>query len=259
MINQIENYPLITKEKSKKYLFCWTEITKKDSTKFAKFLRNFGINSDTAKIEKINNGRTIQISSEKNHLSFSLNNERTKATLKIDDSRTYEFIVKMENGKLNVYPKLKVNELIDRWILPINKYNLKIWIHSTNGAYSFPSIGIGLGTIFKPNIFTFAVLDENSVQWFESVLKESIDIYDKNKKSKHNAAERLILWEKKKELDKLRKISIALSVIKKMDSASINLMVNSSSAFLFTDLYPDDVDWILTTLSIAKNKLEILS
>ncbi len=61
----------------------------------------------------------------------------------------------------------------------------------------------------------------------------------------------------KKELDKFRKISITVSVVKKGENISINLMINAN-AFLYVDLYPDDIDWILTTLSIAKNSLETI-
>jgi hypothetical protein len=209
----------------------------------------------TANLERTDNDTTINISSEKNHLSLSLNSEKTKATLKIDDFQTYEFSAKKENGKLYIYPKPKVNDLIDKWVLPLNKYHLKLWTHATNSVYSHTSIGIGLGTIYKPNIFTFAVLDSNSVQWFESALKESIEIYEKNKKIKNKSEDRLTLWEKKREIDKLRKISISLSIVKRKDNTSIVLMINSK-AFLYTDLFPDDIEWLLTTLSIAKNSLE---
>jgi hypothetical protein len=251
-----ENHPPLIKERPKKYLFCWNEITKKDSTRFLKFLHNFGVNEGTVKIEKVENGRVINIFSEKNRLSFSLDNEKTKVTLKINDFKTYEYIAKMENGQINIYPKLKIRDLVDKWILPINKYNLKIWIHSTSNVYNHPSIGIGLGTISKPDIFSFAVLDNNSLQWFENALKESLEIY-KNEKSNKNTEDRLILWDKNRELDKLRKISIGLSVVTNNGNKSINLMVNSK-AFLYTALYPDDVDWILMTLSIAKRNLETL-
>lgn len=117
--------------------------------------------------------------------------------------------------------------LKQRWIHPVNNYNLKMWIHPPNSIYCFPSIGIGLGTIFKPNIFSFALLDTNSIQWFEKTLKESLEVYEKNKK------------------------------LKNKDDTSIRLMLNSKN-FIYTDLCPDDIDWLLTTLSIAKDNLEAL-
>jgi len=51
-----------------------------------------------------------------------------------------------------------------------------------------------------------------------------------------------------------RKIQdITTSVIKKGDNISIELMINSSKAFLYTDLNLNDVEWILKTLNVAKN------
>lgn len=67
----------------------------------------------------------------------------------------------MENGQINIYPKPKIRDLVDKWSLPINKYNLKIWIHSPSKIYYQPSIGIGLETISKPDIFSFAIMDDN--------------------------------------------------------------------------------------------------
>ncbi len=125
---------------------------------------------------------------------FFVNREKTKATLKIDDFKTYEYRARMENGRLYIYPRPKVNDLGDKWVRPLNKYHLKLWTHSTNSVYSHTSIGIGLGTISKPNIFTFAVLDNNSVQWFENALKESIKIYENSKKTTIKFTDRLILW-----------------------------------------------------------------
>ncbi len=152
-------------------------------------------------------------------------------------------------------PKNKLNDLLDKWARPGISNNLKIWIHKPSNIFIHPSIGIGLGTKSKPNVFTFAVLDNNSVQWLENALKESLEIYNKNKNLINDAENRLTLWEKKKELDRLRKISVSVSVVKKGDNTSIVLMINSK-AFLYTDLCYDDIDWILTTLDIAKNSLE---
>lgn len=249
-----ENSSHPKKERSVKYLFSWDEITKKDNSRFLKFLQNFGMKKEKVRIEKIENGRVIDVFSENNHLSFSLNNEKTKATLKINDFKTYEYTAKMENGHINIYPKPKICDLVNKWSLPINKYNLKIWIHSSSDVYYRPSIGIGLGTISKPDIFSFAVLDNNSLAWFENALKESLEIY-KNEKSNKKNEDRLILWDKNIELDKLRKISIGLSIVENKGNKSINLMVNSKAS-LSTVLSPDDVDWILMILSIAKHNLD---
>ncbi|MDO8725050.1 MAG: hypothetical protein Q7J35_03160 [Candidatus Methanoperedens sp.] len=92
-------------DNSQSVLFNWNEIPGNDSGILIDFLeQNYSVDSaKTAKIEKIDNGNTIRIYVEKNILSLSLNNEKTKVNLKIDNSLTDEFIAKMENGKLNIY------------------------------------------------------------------------------------------------------------------------------------------------------------
>jgi len=87
------------------YLFSWDKIPGNDNVQFAESLaKNFGIDwVKTAKIEKIDTGNTINIYTEKNSLSLTLNDAKTKTILKIDDGRTDEFIAKTENGNLNIY------------------------------------------------------------------------------------------------------------------------------------------------------------
>ena len=87
------------------YLFSWDNIPGNDNERLIRFLKTrFGIEwAETAKIEKIDNDRTIKLSFENNSLSLRLNNEKTKMNLEIDNDRTDEFIVHTENGKLNIY------------------------------------------------------------------------------------------------------------------------------------------------------------
>ena len=100
---KVETY--LGKEYWKRYLFSWDKIPGSDSRRLKDFLiQNFGIDwIKTANIKKIDDGRKIIVSVENNFLSLSLNNEKTKVNLKIDDGRTDEFIAKTENGKLNIY------------------------------------------------------------------------------------------------------------------------------------------------------------
>jgi hypothetical protein len=102
--------------KSKGYLFSWDEIPGNDNVKLIEFLRQkFGIDwLRTPKVEKIDLGMIIKISTEKNLLLLKLNNEKTKLFMEINDGRTDEFIAKTENDKLNIYSKdFKIN--LDRF------------------------------------------------------------------------------------------------------------------------------------------------
>jgi hypothetical protein len=87
------------------YLFSWEEIPGNDSDRLTHYLMsNYDVDwIKTAKIAKTNNGNTINITAGKNFLLLNLNNENTELNLIIDNVKTDKFIVKTENGKLNIY------------------------------------------------------------------------------------------------------------------------------------------------------------
>ena len=87
------------------YLFRWEEVPGNDSVKLIEFLmQNFNIGwIEAAKISKNDDGKTIRITNDTNFLSLALNNEKNTVNIEIDDGRTDKFIVKMENGELNIY------------------------------------------------------------------------------------------------------------------------------------------------------------
>jgi CRISPR-associated endonuclease/helicase Cas3 len=87
------------------FLFSWDEIPGNHNGKLIELLnRDFGIDCvNTAKIEKIEDNKTIKLYSENNYVSLTLNFEKTKVTLTINGSKANEFVVKVENGTLNVY------------------------------------------------------------------------------------------------------------------------------------------------------------
>ena len=91
------------------YLFSWDEIPGNDNLRLRVFLKQeYNVDwVETANIEKIDDGMTIRVYVEKKYLSLSLNNEKTKVNLKIDDDRNYEFIARIMNGILNIYKKTK--------------------------------------------------------------------------------------------------------------------------------------------------------
>ncbi len=89
------------------FLFSWEKIFENENAQLVEALKNnFGIGwAKMAKVEKIDNGKTIRLSTQKNFLSLMLNDEKNKVDIKIDDGRTDKFIAKMENGKLNIYDR----------------------------------------------------------------------------------------------------------------------------------------------------------
>src|SRR5659263_235012 len=94
-------------KQEKEYLFSWDGIPGNDSLRLIDFLKQkYDIDwITTAKIEKIDNGKTIKLSAEKNYLSLKLNDGKNEINLEIDDVRANKFIVRTEKGKLNIYEK----------------------------------------------------------------------------------------------------------------------------------------------------------
>lgn len=90
------------------FLFSWDNVPGKDNGKLVEFLeQKYGVDwARTAKIEKIDKNE-IKISTEKNFLSLKLNTQNTKVTLTINNVKTDEFDVKIENSKLNIYKDIE--------------------------------------------------------------------------------------------------------------------------------------------------------
>ncbi len=96
------------------YLFSWDDVPGNDNEKLIEFLKQrYGIGwVITAKIVKIDDDKTIKVSSGVNSLSLKLINEKTKVNLEINNVRTDKFIVKIENSKLDIYqPHLRAADL----------------------------------------------------------------------------------------------------------------------------------------------------
>lgn len=91
------------------YLFNWDEIPGNDTGKFIDFLKqNYSVDwIKPNEIRKVNSDErieAIEATSPNNSLSLILNSERTQVGLSIDNiSKADKFIIKSENGALNVY------------------------------------------------------------------------------------------------------------------------------------------------------------
>lgn len=95
------------KDVKSRYLFCWDEIiTGSDSLRLREYLSwKFEIDWVTKKeanIEKIDD-KTIKLTWGQNSILLKHNIEQNTINLEIDSKRTDEFMVKNENGKLNIY------------------------------------------------------------------------------------------------------------------------------------------------------------
>jgi hypothetical protein len=103
--------------KTRKDLFSWDKIPEKDNERLIKYLSlKFAEEQfKNAKIDKIDDGKTIIVSTETNFLSLKLNHEKTMIDMTIDDGRIFkfEFMVRMENDELKVY-RSKIQTVISQ-------------------------------------------------------------------------------------------------------------------------------------------------
>jgi len=88
----------------RKYLFRWDDIPE-NNTEFIKFLKDAlkteGV--ENAEIKKSDNNETITVMNEKNVITIKLDKKEKNVTLEITGGKTYEYFLKEEKGKLNIY------------------------------------------------------------------------------------------------------------------------------------------------------------
>ena len=90
--------------KSKEYLFSWDEVPGKDSEGLLNHLvDNQKISwAKNAEIKKSDDGNTITVEKGENSLTLKLNKEEY-FTINTDYGIIYKYVLKKENGKLNIY------------------------------------------------------------------------------------------------------------------------------------------------------------
>ncbi len=100
-------YNLLT-DSNEMILFSWDEIPGNDSQRLIEYLRyEFGIDGETAGIDKIDDGKTIIVADRNNRISIRYNDEKNRVNLKKDDGRAFELNASTENGKLNIYGRTR--------------------------------------------------------------------------------------------------------------------------------------------------------
>ena len=102
-----DQIPTWSEKKDQRFLFSWGEIPGNDNRILIEFLmEKFDIDwVREAKIEKINNGKTIKLTDITNFVLLILNDEQTAVKLEINDGRNDNIIAKTENDKINIYEK----------------------------------------------------------------------------------------------------------------------------------------------------------
>jgi hypothetical protein len=60
--------------------------------------------AENAEVYKSNDDTTISIYTDENSAEIMMDGKKEKAILKINDGRSHDLKVKVENGKLNIHP-----------------------------------------------------------------------------------------------------------------------------------------------------------
>jgi hypothetical protein len=100
-----------SRTKRSSYVFCWEEIPGNDDVRLRDFLvKEYYLDwVKNAKIKKIDNDKTIEVSANGRYLLLILNDEKTEVVLKIDDNSDVKFTVNIENYKLKIYRNSEKN------------------------------------------------------------------------------------------------------------------------------------------------------
>ena len=106
------------KEVVELYLFSWDDVPGNDSMRILKYMRdNLKIDwAENAEIKKSDNSEAITLTKGENSLIFKLNKEENKVNLEISGGETYEYILKKEKGKLNIYVEFLKDKSTDKVI-----------------------------------------------------------------------------------------------------------------------------------------------
>jgi hypothetical protein len=86
------------------YLFCWDDVPG-NNAELLKFLKD-GLKTEwvgEAEIKKGNDNETVTVAKGTNSVVLKLNKDEGYVTLETNESEKFDFLVKEEDGKLNIY------------------------------------------------------------------------------------------------------------------------------------------------------------
>lgn len=128
--------------RAEKYLFSWNDALGVDNRRFLNFLRDDHKISFGARITMSKDNKTIKVEEGKNTIRFD-KHERN-VTMKINDGRTYDYILKKENNNFNVYERLVTRPTLFTQFMKKN--------NKPDSIFRFPLIGTSSFLVFAGNI-----------------------------------------------------------------------------------------------------------
>ncbi len=141
------------------YLFTWDEIPGKDSVKLIEYLERNYLLIDwlkTAKIEKIDNDRTIRVFNETESILLKLNDEKNKIDIRTGIYAPHELFVKMDENKLHVYDRQRYESGNGR-LVAYSNLTVKTGNESVEGDYFITASVKYRGWEVGKNVFSFKI------------------------------------------------------------------------------------------------------
>lgn len=161
------------------FWFSWDDFPKDDTNGIMLYLaKKYNIKDLKQKqIEKNTTDKTIKICFENNIITLGLHEEKKNTYLKINDHKANEFVLKYENGKLNIYKKTLAHDIP----YPLNKDNCKTKriLESTTflkNAREFFEAGKIASSDTKPIFYYY------SITYLFSFLLDSLVHFEQSKK-----------------------------------------------------------------------------
>ncbi|VVB87591.1 S-layer protein [uncultured archaeon] len=142
------------------YLFTWDEIPGKDSGKLIEYLERMYFLLDwlkTAKIEKIENNRTIRVFTENNSILLKLNDDKTGVDLRSGIYAPEKLFAVFDNERLNIYDKQTPFERGNGQLVAYSNLTVKTSNASAEGDYLITATARYRGWAVGKNVFSFKI------------------------------------------------------------------------------------------------------
>ena len=147
-------------------LFTWGDVPGDDSGRLLKHIKeDLKIDlAENAKIKKSDDSKTITATNEEISIRFKLNEEKNEVKLETSGGEPYEYILKKDNSKLNIYKDLKGEILIGAYLK-----NVDFWDNANLEKVKFIGANLKNATLYMANLqnadFGWANLQNADLGW----------------------------------------------------------------------------------------------
>ena len=230
-----------------KYLFCWDEIHGNNNTKLIDFLRDrFEIKwVENASIENINDGKTVRVYNKNNSIFISLNDEKNKVNIKINNGEIIEFTARTENSKLKIYTGIRELVRMAALLHDVGHYPLS---HITEKVVMKAAENIPLPaeqSIIIPSQSTNDTKPDNEIKLDHPIHKLNFEIHGniQNNFAHHERMSNLVI--QKTEIYGILKKRFSEDEILKIQKIIAGIHPGFESQIIHSELDADNFDYLI--------------